>query len=134
VRRAVALVVHFPAQAAQVKLPEGLAGLDRPGMDLLQALLEDVGPRMTTGSLLERWREHDAFPHLQKLATTEMLATEEVAAEELQDCLDRLEEERIRLRHEELFEISRAQPLNPEQRAELKTLDARLARRSGTPG
>ncbi len=63
-----------------------------------------------------------------------MLATEEVAAEELQDCLDRLEEERIRLRHEELFEISRAQPLNPEQRAELKTLDARLARRSGTPG
>ena len=134
VRRAVALVVHFPAQAAQVKLPEGLAGLERPGMDLLHALLEDVGARMTTGSLLERWREHDAFPHLQKLATTEMLATEEVAAAELQDCLDRLEEERIRLRHEELFEISRAQPLNPEQRAELKTLDARLARRSGTPG
>jgi DNA primase len=134
VRRAVALVVHFPAQAAQVTLPQGLAGLERPGMDLLQALLEDVAPRMTTGSLLERWREHDAFPHLQKLATAEMVATEEVAAAELQDCLDRLEEERIRLRHEELFEISRAQPLNPEQRAELKTLDARLARRSGTPG
>ncbi|NHA14044.1 DNA primase [Thioalkalivibrio sp. XN279] len=134
VRRAVALVVHFPAQAAQVKLPEGLAGLERPGMDLLQALLADVGPRMTTGGLLERWREHDAFPHLQKLATAEMVATEDVAAAELQDCLDRLEEERIRLRHEELFEISRAQPLNPEQRAELKTLDARLARRSGTPG
>ena len=134
VRRAVALVVHFPAQAAQVKLPEGLAGLERPGMDLLQALLADVAPRMTTGALLERWREHDAFPHLQKLATADLLATEDVAAAELQDCLDRLEEERIRLRHEELFEISRAQPLNPEQRAELKTLDARLARRSGTPG
>jgi DNA primase len=134
VRRAVALVVHFPAQAAQVKLPAGLAELERPGMDLLQALLADVGPRMTTGGLLERWREHDAFPHLQKLATAEMLATEDVAAAELQDCLERLEEERIRLRHEELFEISRAQPLDPEQRAELKTLDARLGRRSGTPG
>ena len=134
VRRAVALVVHFPAQAAQVKLPEGLAGLERPGMDLLQALLADVAPRMTTGALLERWREHDAFPHLQKLATADLVATEDVAAAELQDCLDRLEEERIRLRHEELFEISRAQPLDPEQRAELKTLDARLARRSGTPG
>ena len=134
VRRAVALVVHFPAQAAQVKLPPGLAGLERPGMDLLQALLADVGTGMTTGGLLERWREHDAFPHLQKLATAEMLATEEVAAVELQDCLDRLEEERVRLRHEELFEISRAQPLSPEQRAELQTLHARLGRRSGTPG
>ena len=134
VRRAVALVVHFPTQAAQVTLPEGLAGLERPGMDLLQALLADVAPSMTTGALLERWREHDAFPHLQKLATADLLATEDIAAAELQDCLDRLEEERIRLRHEELFEISRAQPLNPEQRAELKTLDARLARRSGTPG
>jgi hypothetical protein len=47
----------------------------------------------------------------------------------LQDCLDRLEEDLIRSRHEELFEISRLQTLSPEQRAELKILDSRLARR-----
>ena len=134
VRRAVALVLHFPGQAAGLRVPPGLHALDRPGMDLLLALLAEVRPDMRGSALLERWREHEAWPHLQKLAAAEMLATEEVAAAELQDCLDRLEEERVRLRHEELFEISRAQPLNPEQRAELRDLDARLARRAGTPG
>ena len=134
VRRAVSLVVHFPAQAAEARVPGGLEQLERPGMELLLALLEGLGPRMSTGALLERWREHEAWPHLQKLATGELITTEDSAARELQDCLDRLEEERVRLRHEELFEISRSGPLNPEQRAELKTLDARLARRPVGPG
>jgi DNA primase len=84
--------------------------------------------------LLERWREHEAWPHLQKLATAELVATEDVALAELQDCLDRLEEEQVRLRHEELFEISRTTRLSPEQRAELKSLDARLARRPAAGG
>jgi DNA primase len=134
VRRAIALVVHFPAKVAAVRVPQGLAELDRPGIDLLVALLEDVArsPNLTTGGLLERWRENEAGPHLQKLATTEMVATEDVALAELQDCLDRLEEEWVRLRHEELFEISRAGPLSPAQRAELRALDARMARRPAT--
>ncbi|NGP51945.1 DNA primase, partial [Thioalkalivibrio sp. XN8] len=130
--RAVALVVHFPGQAAEVAVPAGLAHFDRPGMDLLLALLADVRPGMSAGGLLERWRDHEAWPHLQKLAAAEMLATEEVATAELQDCLERLEEDQVRLRHEELFEISRSRRLDPEERAELKALDARLARRSGT--
>jgi DNA primase len=134
VRRAIALALHFPAQAAGARPPAGIAELERPGIGLLVALLEDIAarPNITTGGLLERWREHEAWPHLKKLAMAEMIATEEVALAELQDCLDRLEEERVRLRHEELFEISRLAPLSPEQRAELKSLDARLARRPGT--
>lgn len=134
VRRAIALVVHYPAQAARARVPEGLETLDRPGIELLLALLGDLHPRMTTGGLLERWREHADWPHLQKLATAEMIGTEESALGELQDCLDRLEEEQVRVRHEELFEISRAGPLSPEQRAELRTLDARLARRPASGG
>ena len=131
VRRAISLVVHFPARAAEARLSPDLDGADRPGLDLLAALLEDVArsPHLTTGGLLERWREHEAWPHLQKLATAELVTTEEVALAELQDCLDRLEEEQVRVRHEELFEISRTARLTPEQRAELKSLDARLARR-----
>lgn len=129
VRRAVSLAVHFPARAATVPVPPGLASLDRPGMSLLLELLGQLDERMTTGSLLERWRDHEAGPHLQKLATAELITPEELAATELQDCLERLEEERVRLRHAELFEYSREGPLSPEQRAELKTLDARMARR-----
>lgn len=134
VRRAIALVVHFPGKASAARLPQGIQELDRPGMDLLVALLEDVAqrPNLTTGGLLERWREHEAWPHLQKLATTDLVATEDVALAELQDCLDRLEEEWVRFRHEALFEMSRAGPLSPEQRAELRSLDARMARRRAT--
>jgi DNA primase len=118
---------------AGVPVPEGLAGSDRPGIDLLLELLADTRPGMSAGGLLERWREHEAWPHLQKLAAAEMLATEEVAAAELRDCLERLEEERVRLRHEALFEISRSRRLDAAEREELKTLDARLARRKETP-
>jgi DNA primase len=132
VRRAIALLVHFPGKASSARVPAGIAALDRPGIELLLALLEDVAgsPNITTGGLLERWRDHEAWPHLQKLATAEMIATEDVALAELQDCLDRLEEAWVRHRHEEL--IARSGPLSPEQRAELKSLDARLARRPAT--
>ena len=86
---------------------------------------------MASGSALrERWRDHPAGPHLKKLALAEMLTAEEGAQAELQDCLDRLAQERVRLRHEQLFELSRAGPLTPQQREELKELDARLARRN----
>ncbi len=136
VRRAIALVVHFPAKAAGAQLAPAVAALERPGVPLLAALLEDVAqcPNLTTGGLLERWREHEAWPHLQKLATAELVATEEVARAELQDCLDRLEEEQVRIRHEALFEISRTARLTPEQRAELRTLDARMAKRPAAGG
>jgi DNA primase len=130
VRVAIALAVHFPAQAADVRVPSGLKGLDRPGLPLLLALLADLGPGMTTGGLLERWREHPDGQHLQKLATTEMLTTEEGALAELQGCLDRLEEERVRLRHEELFELARTGTLDAEQRAEYRQLNDRLAGRA----
>ena len=131
VRRAVGLAVHFPAEAAGATVPDEIDGLDRPGVDLLLGLLADVRehPKSTTGALLERWRDNPAGPHLRKLALAEMLTAEEGARAELQDCLDRLAEERVRLRHEELFELSRAGPLTPVQREELKALDARLARR-----
>ncbi|WP_206211854.1 DNA primase [Wenzhouxiangella sp. XN24] len=131
VRRAITLVVHFPARAAEARLSPDLAGLDRPGMDLLAALLEDVAqsPNLTTGGLLERWRDHEAWPHLQKLAAAELVTAEDVASRELQDCLDHLEYEEVRNRHEALFEASRTAPLNAGQREELKALTARLARR-----
>jgi len=135
VRRAVSLAVHFPAEAAGATVPDGIDGLQRPGIDLLLGLLADLRehPKSTTGALLERWRGHPAGAHLQKLALAEMLTAEDGAGAELQDCLDRLDEERVRLRHEELFELSRAGPLTPPQREELKALDARLARRDRNP-
>ena len=129
VRAAITLAVHFPAQAAGVRVPSGLAGLERPGLPLLLALLADLGPGMNTGGLLERWREHPDGQHLQKLATAEMLTTEEGALAELQGCLDRLEEERVRLRHEELFELARTGALDAEQRAEYRQLNDRLGGR-----
>jgi DNA primase len=136
VRRAISLVVHFPARAAGARLSPDVAGADRPGMELLAALLEDVArsPNLSTGGLLEHWRDHEAWPHLQKLATADLITTEDVALTELQDCLDRLEEEEVRRRHEELFEISRTARLTDDQRAELRTLDARLARRPAAGG
>lgn len=134
VRRSIALVVHFPAVAASVRVPEGLGGLDRPGISLLVELLEDLsgGPHITTGQLLERWRDREGGAHLHKLATAEMLTDETGAGGELQDCLDRLAAEAIPLRQEAL--LAQGGRLSDDQKAELRRLHSELARIKGAKG
>jgi DNA primase len=134
VRRSIALVVHFPAVAAAVRVPEGLGGLDRPGISLLVELLEDLsgGPHITTGQLLERWRDREGGAHLHKLAIAEMLTDEQGAGGELQDCLDRLAAEAIPLRQEAI--LAQGGRLSDDQKAELRRLHSELARIKGAKG
>lgn len=131
VRRAIALAVHFPGEAASAGVPAGLASLQRPGIALLVELLEDLAahPHLTTGGLLERWRDREAGEHLRKLAATEMLAEQDGALPELQDCLDRLAAEAIPLRQEAILAAGRR--LTEAEKSELRHLNAELARIKG---
>ena len=56
VRRAMTLLLHFPGAAAKLDV-EQLAGVSKPGMDLLREIIEMVQaePGMTTARLLEHW-------------------------------------------------------------------------------
>ncbi len=69
VRRAITLLLNHPQAGDKLDI-EKLAGLSRPGIDLLQDLIETVQeePNITTAGLLERWRHDQQGRHLGKLA------------------------------------------------------------------
>jgi DNA primase len=112
-------------------VPAGLASLERPGVALLVELLEDLAarPHLTTGGLLERWRDRESGEHLRKLAAAEMLADQDGALAELQDCLDRLAAEAIPLRQEAI--LATGLRLTEAEKSELRHLNAELARIKG---
>ena len=129
VRRAITLLLHHP-QAAENMNVEDLAGVERPGIDLLRDLLETVQaePTLTTAGLLERWRNHDEGRHLGKLAAVEMPDDEDFnPAAELADCLRQLAAAGARDRIQFLIEKQRLNQLTDGEKDELRTLGRRGA-------
>ena len=108
VRRAITLLLNHPDAAAKLDI-EKLAGVNRPGIELLRELIETAQqePNITTAGLLERWRHHEQGRHLGKLAAVEIPGDEDFdPAAEL----------------DFLIEKQRVKPLNEAEIAELRQL------------
>jgi len=132
VRRAITLIVHHPEAATNIHI-EKLAGVSKPGIELLHDLIETIQsePNMTTAGLLERFRNHEEGQHLGKLAALEMPGTEDFdAAAELADCIAQLALSARRDRIENLIEKQRLGTLSATEKDELRE----LTRGSGTNG
>ena len=124
VRRAITLLLNHPEAGEKLDV-EKLAGVGRPGIELLLRLIESVqeDPTITTAGLLERWRHEDEGRHLGKLAAVELPNDEEFdPAAELHDCLDQLAAAGRRKRVDLLIEKQRVNTLSDEERAELRQL------------
>jgi len=124
VRRAITLLVHHP-EAGELLDIEQLAGVNRPGVELLQELIESVQaePNMTTARLLERWRHHDQGRHLGKLAAQEVPESDEFdPAAELAECLGQLATSGAKDRIHFLIEKQKLNPLTDAERSELREL------------
>ncbi len=125
VRRAITLLLNHP-QAGDKLDVEKLAGVSRPGVDLLHELIETVQtePNITTAGLLERWRHDEQGRHLGKLAMAEMPSDEDFdPSAELHDCLDQLAVAGRRERIDFLIEKQRDRTLSDEEKAELRQLN-----------
>ncbi len=124
VRHAIALVLNHPEAGLKADV-ESLAGIGRPGVDLLQAVIETVQaePNITTAGLLERFRHDEQGRHLGKLAAAELPVDEDFdAAAELTDCLQQLAQARRRERIEFLIEKQKVSGLSADEKAELQAL------------
>ncbi|MGB5165845.1 MAG: DNA primase [Woeseiaceae bacterium] len=124
VRRSITLLLNEPQAAAKLDV-EKLAGLQRPGTDLLQQLIETVHsePDIRTAGLLERFRHDQQGRHLGKLAAAEVPHGEDFdVAAELADCLLELETMGRKDRFRYLIEKQRVEALNDEEKAELRQL------------
>ena len=124
VRRAITLLLHHPPAAGNLDATR-IAGINRPGIDLLHDLIETVQeePNISTAGLLERWRHDEQGRHLGKLAATEVPDDEDFdPAAELADCVERLVLAGRRERIDFLIEKQRVKPLSEDEVAELRQL------------
>jgi DNA primase len=125
VRQAIGLLVHFPAAAGEVGVPDALEIVDLPGVPLLVELLARLreDPARSTGALLERWRDRPEYGPLAKLAAGECLVPDAAAAaDEIRSALTRLVEDHALSRLRALEDKARCEPLSPAEKLELKGL------------
>jgi DNA primase len=124
VRRAITLIVQSPEAARNADV-EQLAGVSKPGTDLLRDLIETAQsePKLSTAGLIERYRNDTEGQYLGQLAAVELPALDDFdPAAELMDCLAQLAQTARRERIDFLIEKQRVGELSGEQRDELRTL------------
>lgn len=122
VRWAITLLLNHP-QAGRALDVEKLAGVTKPGTEILRELIETVQkePNMTTAGLLERWRNREEGRHLGKLAAAEVPDDEDFdATAELEHSLDQLAAFRQRERVDNLIKKESVSTLSDTERAELR--------------
>ncbi len=92
-RRAISLLLQKPDLVQTVPNVEGLKDLALPGVPLFCSLLKlaRANPGLTTGSILEHYRETTDYPHLEKLLTRGHMIDDDTIETEFQDILLRLE-------------------------------------------
>jgi DNA primase len=137
VTKAVKLVVHFPAIAANLSGAQltQLEMTDDPGSRFLFELLDHLQqePASNTAVLLERWRERPEIARMRALAGEEMLGLEESsAALDLIAAIETLSLEPTVRRYDELIAKG---DLNDDERQELKELNVaiHMAKSKSTP-
>lgn len=127
IRRAIALIVQHPEQAALLPpLPDVLKSLSEPGIEILLKLLAQLHDHpMTTGQLLEHWRDTPTGAGLAKLAAMEEVAIGDNIQEELEDVCDRLLDLYLQQR---MNMLQNRGNLTPEEKQELLYLLAEYKR------
>lgn len=77
-RDAVALLLQYPALAEQAVIPEEFSDCTLQGLPLLYQLYQTIKatPGLSCAALLERWRDKDEFPILEKLLQHNVQGTE----------------------------------------------------------
>ena len=122
VRRAITLLLNNPQAGLELDA-EKLAGVTKPGTDLLRELIETVQaePNITTAGILERWRNQEEGRHLGKLAAVEVPDDEDFdASAELEESLAQLAAYRQRERMDNLVKKEGLISLSDAERAELR--------------
>ncbi|MFK8052992.1 MAG: DNA primase [Woeseiaceae bacterium] len=123
-RRTITLLLHEPAGALDFDLTQ-IESLDRPGADILRQLVATVQaePEIQPSVLLERWRDHPNYIHLEKLAGA-LQESDSVtdSRAELAGCYEQLKKLTRSDRVNSLIEKSETEKLNKEEQDELSRL------------
>jgi len=125
VRMALMRLLYQPELAQQAGDPTRFNKLEIPGIGLLVKVLETLqsNPHLSNSALLERWRDSEHGPHLEKLvAWTPELDDREALQLEFLGALANLDLQCLEQRYDFLLTRSNQGELNPDEKSELKQL------------
>ena len=120
----IALLVQNPNFSELVPPLEGIAHIQMPGLSLFQELVNVCRstPGMTTGQLLERYRDNKFANQLEKLATWNDIEIEKIAENTFLDALNHLFNSALDERFDYLIAKERTERLTPEEREEVRLI------------
>ncbi|MBL4852349.1 MAG: DNA primase [Gammaproteobacteria bacterium] len=122
VRKTITVLLHRPDLAKTTENGAWLKDIDQAGIILLIDLLELLHqhPHLSTGGILEHWRDTEHGQHLSKLAAQPSLLDSDALAAEWDDTLSRLRKTANEAQLEKLEERDRLGIANAEEKAEIK--------------
>ena len=128
VRKVITWLLHYPGLARGVTDTEPLRTLELPGVPLLLELIETLAgnPDLTTGGVLERFREHASGGHLTKLALDEVPPLDEGLEREFEDSIEKLRRRAEQQRFEALARKDREARLSEAEKREFARLSVGL--------
>lgn len=128
----IGLLVQNPQLAALVPSLDGLEQTKQAGLPLFVELVQTClsQPGLTTGQLLELYRDNKFSQQLETLATWNHMIVEDMVEQHFIDTLTNLYDSVLEQRQEELIARDRTHGLNTAERQELWSLQLALAKKN----
>ena len=122
VRSSITLLLQQPALAKPLKI--SLPDANIPGLEILKQMINLLqnNPKLSTGVLLEHWRDQPEHKYLCKLATTALMIPENTFAEELKESIKNMHLQALDQEIEVLMAKASAQTLNNDEKNHLNSL------------
>ncbi|OCQ52307.1 DNA primase [Photorhabdus australis subsp. thailandensis] len=127
----IGLLVQNPHLTALVPPLQGIMQAKIAGLPLFMELVEvcRTQPGLTTGQLLEQYRDTKFSKQLEKLATWNDIQVEEIAENTFRDALDHLVDSALEERLNILIARARTEGLTQEEREEVRLINESRARK-----
>lgn len=124
VRRAIALMLHFPGLCENIEIPTALQNSDEPGIPLLNQLHAFIRtqPNPSLGSIMEHWRNLEDGVYLNKIMQLNLDILEEDVANQFQGVLERLLESHADTELEALLGNKSPSQMTPEEKLRFQEL------------
>ncbi|MDC9594980.1 DNA primase [Xenorhabdus sp. IM139775] len=127
----IALLVQNPHLATLVPPLQGMFSTQIAGLPLFTELVDTslAQPGLTTGQLLEQYRDNKYAKQLEKLAAWNDIQIEEIAEKTFSDALDHLFASALDERFNFLIAKERTEGLTPDEREEVRLITVSSARK-----
>lgn len=126
VRRAIALMLHFPAECANTSIADEFYNSDHPGLPLLCEVHDFISqhPKTSLGNILEHWRDTPESLHLHKISQFELDILPEDVSSQLQGVIRQILKMLADLEWQELLQNKSPGQLSESERKRLQELQS----------